>query len=409
MDFMTRFESNKNILSISKLHLMFSCSRCSETFDKVQYFNRHLNKKHPCDNVCRECGLKTGSKTSYLRHTKEGDCKPVPKTENNVVIKKEQTVNVIGNNNNTLVADTINNNSMNLAMNVKFDTPNKSMLALKGMTPHGFEIEDLYRIHKDTLIEMTRKFLIQNTRDDRITDAMLETLVIAMIQLFYTNEQYPEHMNIMDNEPGCGVNKVYSGQHFVEDVMSKNTRNRYILQILMSILKRIQQETIIQIRTFISGRLISHIVHYYFDDKYHDQLQNVWSKNCELLKNIELEEVPIYRDDRFRDYNYNTELEKQIGLYKEEALKLNILAIENEVESCLAKLDKKKVLDLTDANPAVRTVNSQEDQAETTLQIEAAPLTEEQIVAQTVEQKKQEKIEAIKRSAGMSQKRDLSC
>ncbi len=395
--------------------MSLTCLRCNTTFKREQDLKTHVttHKKNgvPCDLFCNRCGVYYEEMRKYKNH--EEKCKGKGDIKGGVAVVNSKNT-IIGNTVNIGTINNNNNNNMNLAMNVKFDTPNNSVLSLRGMTPHGFEIKDLYRHHRDTLIDMIRRFLLdtidRKIKISNITDEMMEVKVIEMIQLFYTNEQYPEHMNIMDNQTTCDSNQVFSGKYFVPDVMPKNIRNRYILQVLISILKKIHEENVCDdVKLFIKSKLIPHIIYYYFDDRYHQQLQNVWVKNCELLKGIDISKVRQFTDDKIGDYNYNEELEKQIEQYKKETSDLYVSKVTDEVEKCHSKLDAKRRNDLIDNNPVIQIANAQEEQAEAILQIEAPPLTEEQIREQQVERRRQEQMEAVRRSAGTSQHRDLAC
>jgi hypothetical protein len=259
---------------------------------------------------------------------------------------------------------------MNLAMNVKFDSPDERMLSLYGMVPHGLETEELYAKHKRTLIDMIKHFIATHLDRSTITDSAMAQLVINILLLFYSNQKYPEHMNIMDISPDKDHNHVYSGKKFVEDIMCKSTRNRYILQRLMVILNRLYKENepgiCYAFRDFIDSHLIPHIVKCYFKDLYQEPMQTVWAKNCDLIQTLRIKpnELPHYVSPTLGDYDYNTILRDQIEAFKIGAEEFNTKSLRYELDTCYQNLARKQDLELIDTNPVIQLANAQEEQAQ---------------------------------------------
>ncbi len=319
------------IFLIFTLCKMFLCEKCKKSFKTENGYNKHLGKIYPCDNVCLRCHGKYRSRQSFEQHVSK--CKPKLFSEEQIQhiqqvsqtnINVQNTIAKITNNrigtNIGIVGDNGNQNNISLALNVKLDKPDKTYMMLHGITPHGLEIGKLYGIHYKSISKLVVSYLQENKLGNNHDPRALEVLVIQLVQMFYSNEKYPEYINIKDDEPQGDRNKVYSGSEFIPDVMPKHIRNRRILQILLSILKQHVEDGrngVQWIRDFIRDNLIPHIINVYLRDGYHETLQYVWGNNSEIVKQLRLEvqEVPDFEDLRDGHYDNIVALRDQINKY----------------------------------------------------------------------------------------------
>lgn len=334
---------------------MFFCAKCAKPFTCKRTHDLHTNSIIPCDLTCVKCSKKYKSKKSYSKHI----CKPKKYTEeqiqkiqkiNQTNVNVQNTIAKITNNrigtNIGIVGDNGNQNNINLALNVKLDTPDKTRMELHGITPHGQEIGELYGYHCADISNLITKYLegnrLVNTHDPRV----LQVLVVTIIQLFYSNGKHPEHINIMDDEPEGERNKVYSGSEFIPDVMPKIIRNRRILQILLSILKQHANDgsnKSPRVKKFIIEVLVPHIIGVYLHDGYHETLQYVWGNNTEIIKGLDISEIPLYIDLAPDGYNNVIELREQVHKYQVEDTQIlheSVIYRALDLDSIHEKLDE---------------------------------------------------------------------
>ncbi len=211
------------------------------TFEKKSDYDQHERRLTvPCDFYCILCKTKFSNKYYYKKH--EQTCKPKQYTDEEVQ-KIQQMVNSVNVNNNKGVVNTnvtnvfgdINNNTnnnINLVMKLDLDKPDKKRLLQNGMCPHGQEADYFISIHGITICEMMFKLIKNNVTENGYRNEQLFSLLMEIIVLFYGNQKFPEYINIIDDEPFGEHNKIYSGEEFIRDFLTKPIRNRKILHLL---------------------------------------------------------------------------------------------------------------------------------------------------------------------------------
>lgn len=330
----------------------YMCHKCDKVFSRESHLKSHLTQQeNPCDLICPKCGKKSTCRSVYNRHKnvctgktytlEEIEATKINKANVGSVNGQNAVTVVVGDHNNV----SNNNNNMSFTMNVKFDTPNKEALMRRGMTPHGVEAGSLFSLHNVTLCNMINEYMDNHLRRKTVNEKTKHQLVMNMIMLFYSNQEYPENINIMDDEPAAPNNKIYSGQEFVPDIMTKDVRNRRILQILLSTLSKLLKENIqTEIKTFINKELIPHIIVNYFKDGYHESLQYVWEKNVEFVKELDVKKTPPYSLTLGR-YNHSLTLEEEIRLCKkehDEMLKIYNKRFDDGIDNAFKVLNQRK-------------------------------------------------------------------
>lgn len=288
---------------------MYLCTRCNIEFKDELSFTKHLNATTPCDFYCNKCGEKMSNRRSYFRHIEKAVCKPVIHSRNEIDKKIEQqsaalVPTVINNNNNnsTINGDnnTINNNNINNHYNIIIQPQklegklNGAFVKRFGITPHDSEFRDLdFQSPKMMWLEDSLTNYIKQHSEHNVNT--LTSLVLCLASHMYCNPDIPENVNIMDNDPTSNHNKVYSGTEFIEDHMTKDMRNRKIMQKILYILTEYVRWEYIRIivKNFITDVLIPYILKFYFTDIYGKFFQNAWQSNTELYGRITKEIVPI--------------------------------------------------------------------------------------------------------------------
>jgi len=127
---------------------MYECLKCNKKFKYDSEYNRHKNKKIPCDKKkdelqCKICNLKFNCNTEQKRHEK------TKKHINNI-----NQSNVYGDNN-THIGD-INNSILNLTLNIKsFKNTDTSSIKQNLINDIGYNIY-LDTINKDSLTDIDK-------------------------------------------------------------------------------------------------------------------------------------------------------------------------------------------------------------------------------------------------------------
>jgi hypothetical protein len=378
-------------------------------------------RKYPCDLKCIVCGGAFKDPRSYERH--EADCSPKKYT---ITELQELTSNTTVNNNiNSFNTNVVNNNThigdnnLNLVLNLKIDDPDKRIMLLSGITPHGVECSSFFYNHGITIDREIIRYLESHDKKTEANHQELEVLVMKMITIFYSNQKFPQHINILDDEPSANHNKVYSGVAFVKDVMPKNKRNQKILQVIVSFLEEYKGKDINPFaRKFVERILIPHIKEAYFNNGYQNSLQYVWGNNTKMIKKLDISKVPPYRSNT---YNHLIAMKEQVEEYVRTNQEFVEEADDALLKECVMYIHERQLLDnpvtrlgLTNeaSPPEVDTpvsegvssepIIEEPDDDDNTPEVltEPAEPTEEEI---RLEEKRLAMIEAVRVSSGLSQ------
>ena len=103
-------------------------------------------------------------------------------------------------------------------INITFENPNIDRLQ-NGMVPHECEQENLLNIHSNAIYSLIHKYL-EKHKDNEYSDESLMGMIYSLVQMFYSNEKTPDHINIMDDDPLSNHHKVFSGKKFIKDEKS---------------------------------------------------------------------------------------------------------------------------------------------------------------------------------------------
>lgn len=345
---------------------MYCCQRCNTKFDKESDMISHINeakRKVPCDFYCMKCGTKLSSRYAYVRHTKGNNCKIKQYSNNELNTMNDLHSNILniekGNSNR------LTNNSNNVSVNgntqmtniyqpisIFIQAPeltgkiNRSFVSQYGISPHDSEYRDIdFKSLKNSWIVDTLTDYFEKHEDVPHTEETLGKLIISMALHMYSNPNTPENVNIIDKDPNSKYNQVYSGKEFVQDFLTKNMRNKKIMQRILLIIFECINKGVLELRvtTFCMTILIPHIMKHYFSELYHDAFQNIWRKNMELYERIKKENkyIPNYRCKEKLDFKqqleeYNTMHELINRTLKE----LELSTIDPDVEAPKYQISK---------------------------------------------------------------------
>lgn len=67
--------------------MVYFCSNCNTSFEKVHQIKKHLNNKVPCGYHCRKCGDKMSNRKAMERHLNQNDCEPKDYTDEEIKAK----------------------------------------------------------------------------------------------------------------------------------------------------------------------------------------------------------------------------------------------------------------------------------------------------------------------------------
>lgn len=294
----------------------FICGLCNSTFKTANYLKKHLNNTIPCHLVCKDCGTRFDNRMQYSRHIVHG-CEPVEYTTQQIENIKEQlnqkkvkvsNINgVKGNNNNTVNTNfnNCNNNNNNTTTNtnnyfvIHVGDINTSYIKKNGIHPHEYiGIFDLTIFHS-LIYERVSQFVDLHIQDNNTeyTKEELKTLLLDIAKLIHSNKNYPQYMNIMDDNAKSSKNKIYSGTQFIEDAISKTHRNRRILMNILSLIggckEQLQRDPSFQIYVeFIDKHLIPILHESFITDNISDELQESWQYNKNVIDQLDIESLP---------------------------------------------------------------------------------------------------------------------
>ncbi len=216
---------------------IYGCVTCKKTFERHCNYLQHINKEFPCDLICKKCCVKFKNDKAFSRHIKQKKC--ITKKYNDadelktVINIGDINIGVNGNNNN------VSNNVSNNVLSINIMLLDKEQLK-KGIVAHGMENQiDLFNLHNATFVMLINKFLDDHIKDDFYSDTDLTDLFIKIVTHIYSNEKYPNYINICDDDPTAKKNKIFSGLKFVEDFLPKNIRNRRIVYRVLMLLQEV--------------------------------------------------------------------------------------------------------------------------------------------------------------------------
>jgi hypothetical protein len=148
------------------------------------------------------------------------------------------------------------------------------------------------------------------------------------------------------------------------------------------------------VKKFINDILVPYINTVYIKDEYHQSLQVVWGNNYELVKQLDISDVPRYIEVRNGTYNNVVESRKQLREFADrdqEIVQESLLLRQQAVDSCHDDLDKMVAQQQLENNPVNRAIENGGDP------IVTEPEDDD------VEQKRLAMIEAVRLSSGLSQ------
>lgn len=320
---------------------MYQCGRCEQTFKDEGRLVQHLQNTVPCDWVCRDCGLKLNCKSSYVRH-KNKRCHPV-KVEKSNTDKENLNVPIKMNNNNNFTGN--NNNVINIQMNNNFNNINNTYniedFNLKRVSKYGIvaienEQGDLMELHKKQLWNMFISYI--KTQDIKSYEN-LRNLLIEIVALFHSNKNTPENLNIVSTSDDADRNQVYSGKEFVDDFMTKNIRDKRVLQLIIQQINRFSEFIDVirnkQLFTFINDIFLPYLYSTYVANDTTIDFQNYWKNNMKMLETINYKNLPVVYEidkrNRIEHLNNYRRFHHEIHM---KLAKVNSSDINSAIEKC---------------------------------------------------------------------------
>ena len=285
---------------------MYQCGRCEQTFKDEGRLVQHLRNTVPCDWVCTDCGKRMTSRTAYLRQ-KEKTCQPeIVHSGDTRKPDQLEIVNSINGNNNSINNNSnvnSNNNVINIQVNnvnnnvkniYKIEDFNLSKIKRYGIIAIENEQLDLLNLHIISLRNMFVKY-IRLPEVERFSQKQLRNLLIDIVALFHSNKKTPENMNIVSTSDNTDRNQVYSGKEFVDDYVSKDIRNKRVLQLVINQIKNFSSRRELKdygyIITFIKDVFLPYLNEVYVKDTPID-FQNYWKDNMKMLETIDYKNLP---------------------------------------------------------------------------------------------------------------------
>lgn len=275
--------------------MVFHCWRCDKKFKTKGALQNHLNGM-PCDFMCQKCGVIQVSKKAYKKHIAQG-CEAVSyKSEKEYIEAKKEKLGDMCKFNNIFSGGNINidgtiHGDVNITLiynptviNKTFENVQEREVKAFGICPHETERPELFARHYGEIKKLISNFIRKNGAPPYDNEE-LKNLVIEIVRLYYQNPQYPDAINILDDDPKSNHNKVYSGKQFVTDEMTKAIRNARILQILLDTLVRFKsiRGSPRSLINFVDNVLFPHVLKCYCNETYHTSLQEIWKGNKYII------------------------------------------------------------------------------------------------------------------------------
>lgn len=270
---------------------MFVCQRCSANFDNKTSLKRHLSRQDiPCDLFCMKCGEYVKSRHLFIKYHINTVCEP---------LKHLQPISNIDDKSDA-------DSDANADSNIK---PPSNDSPIK-IYPLEMDNELILGIHKNSLIELLSNSFNSN----------LNNVIIQIVQLFYSNQNYPQHLNIIDSDTTDTTYKIYNGIRYMNDVMVKKMRNHRVLQIVLVHLNELidddDDDNIDSIKHYVNDTLMPHLINTYFlnYNVIESELQKLWQSNKQFVENRTI--VPLEKmtkESLIRQLNQFYENEKTIA------------------------------------------------------------------------------------------------
>lgn len=333
---------------------IFSCDRCKKEFHNSDDLIQHLERrKIPCDRVCQKCGLKLGSDSSFRRHLAK-PCQPQSR-EPSVTIRDITMINGDHNNINNInnIDNSVNvvvNNNNNIVMSA--DEVSTFRISKMGIYPIEQEQNKLLEVHLVPLYEIFKNHLNRALNEENInTDDNLRKVLVSIIELFHSNKNTPEYMNIIEGEPGSNNNWVYSATAFVDDIMPKLIRNKRVLQLILQQLEnynKIQIHNNPRIRQFVTEVFIPYIHKLYKHDDIPAEMQMCWQNNKHVLEMINYRQYPKFPLDVM---TYTSMNDQFVDYRRRDAEIMEKIRIQNDID--IKQLHKEAIRRVSMQNPPI--------------------------------------------------------
>lgn len=284
--------------------MVFLCSTCNRTFEKRNHLKKHLNSGIPCGLMCKRCGETMNNAKSYERHINMDNCQPIDYTDDEVQKKLQQQYrsrDVKTNNTYNNVYGDINvNNTLNIQniniQNLKSEQINTKSIRLFGLYAHEDEAWNYPEVYSSNMNDLF-EIIVKNFGTSSVPDTVMNRLLSSFAQLFHSNVDTPEYVNIMDDNKESNHNKIYSGCKFIDDVMTKNIRNKRVIQRILGKVKEFikSSDVIPEIVEFCEQQFIPYLVNIYVKCESHDNLQQTWQMNKQIVDKMDFGKIPASR------------------------------------------------------------------------------------------------------------------
>lgn len=275
--------------------MVFVCGICNKTFKTIAYLKNHLKNSVPCNYVCKNCGEKKGSYDAYVKHIRKKDCTPKEYSDSEV---ESMNIPVITKNVGVQINGDVNQNNVNFYINL--GDVDKSYIKHSGIHPHEYVSPvDIERFEQHVM-SIVIEFLKLHGKKPIYLEQELTDLLSDIVKLFHSNLRYPQYLNIMDDNAGSDRNKIYSGDRFVEDVLSKINRNKRVLARIHLCLKSCCNKCVDDLPScynFIKTQLIPYVLHCYVTNSNYEDLQKTWQANKQILDEIQYDTYPKCREN----------------------------------------------------------------------------------------------------------------
>lgn len=268
---------------------MFACQRCRVEFEHETSLKRHLTRQDiPCDLFCDKCGQYVKSRYIYLKH-QTNMCKPSkpvkPSHDKQKIEIEQREIDKITNTDKK--PGTMENQMMEPRITENQITENQIMgnelemnfNETKGIYPLEYDNDIILHTHKKTLNDM----LIQSLNRDNAYD-----IIIQIVRIFYSNQCFLQHSNIIATTPNDVVYKIHNGFEFMDDIMSKTMRNNRVIQIILVHLSEFCEFMDVdkKAKNFVNNVIIPQLVHGYYIGIFHESLNDLWMLNGQYWSKI---------------------------------------------------------------------------------------------------------------------------
>ena len=240
----------------------------------------------------------------YKRHV-EKQCEIQAK----VVAEKQPVHDSVVQNN--VIQDNVDQNPQIAINNV-----NLSEIQHKGIITIEQEQESILHLHSKKLYFMFDRFLKSEQNDSNNDKPTAPSdMKSLLLNIVHSNQNNPEHLNIIEKTDDSVRCMVYNGNKFVTDHLSKSMRAKRVLQLLLQTIDDFLQLNNIVIkeviRPFCENVFIPFICEQYVSSTFPDKMQVYWKNNRQLLEAIDYKQYPSINDivltediidEQFADY-----------------------------------------------------------------------------------------------------------